>query len=510
MKFERQEMKFFFTSLVFFFLQQNFSESVIFQKNISVENIIYTDSLSVGGLLTLDGTVVLAPQTLEIGNTTQPSSVYLYGLENKNTNCYLGLDVNNKLCIYSDQVFREKEVDYSTIFTNVLNSYTAEALKINVKNGETEIGSDQKNTLTVLGRTIFLIGEINSEMSPLIFNTKLCTPGNVTVGGIFSIDNLKKENILEMIEFSAGNSFLTNDSVDFKVSSSMTIKNSNSFSDMIIKIGISPEQKIRISSLKMNNIPTMHNKLPELLLSINDENMLVMRPLPPLFSFSLKSFNQDLFIESAIVRINDTCIVNGILDLSSASDLNIIGSSINFEKTNNLVFEGDGSISCQVADFDASSQIETLIFDNFNSIKINPDLDVQSSGNFIIKCPLEVVSSYFSKVVVNADPALGYGRLMAPAGSAAAFKENIRDLEISKEFFIEHVRPVCVEDKNNTLFFIDTEKLKDTFLENIFQETVNKNIVFNNKELLALLLTQVPHIFNDLAEIDNEILQLEQ
>jgi hypothetical protein len=96
---------------------------------------------------------------------------------------------------------------------------------------------------------------------------------------------------------------------------------------------------------------------------------------------------------------------------------------------------------------------------------------------------------------------------MKPAGSSKRYKENIEDFTMSKKDFLDMITVFMAKEEEKNIFFINHEKLKGTFLENVFQESEGQ-IVFNNKELLALLLTQIPHLFQEIDSLEDTISDL--
>lgn len=469
-----------FLSLIFFIFH---SYSVItFQQKVTIENSLEADNIIVSASK-LAGNLFFTPVLLTIGNDIQQTNFYIYGLQNNDTGSYLVLDEYDMLGVFTQS--RKNNVYgadvYPEIRTNIINSNNeAHALSINGNNGSTQIGTLPHNDINIIGKTIFITGKVGSSsltgitIKPAtVFNSDLSINGalrlqndSLIINGNLYIKSLLGKNVGFTVDI-------------FKFSSP----------SYVADINVIPTDNMTIQSLFLSDCPSFDNGIPHIVFGMDGFKVIGVASLPSLRAEKISNKNTDL----AIV-VNDTFFIKNNLSIGKSitfkkanTSLVIDGSGI-ITFPNEIVFKGDPYMSININDMIINSliNVDTLILDNVDQpFILNPDVVVSES--MIFKNNLTKTAG--TKLVVNNDPQKGWGRLMKSAGSSKNYKENIENFVLSKELFLDLVEPCFVEEKGEKIFFINPDKLEKTFLENIFQNNENE-IVFNNKELLALFLTQ--------------------
>lgn len=483
--------------LMIIFLIFNAYNVATFEKKITIQNIFESNNILVNAS-SLSGNIFFTPSLFTIGNDTQETNFYIFGLENSNTGFYLVLNEQNQVGIFSQALkkdFYSSDV-YKNIRTNIINSNNESyTLKINSYAKNTQIGTVKNNDINIIGKTIFITGGIGLIDSPYVtIKSKMILNSDLSINGglIVSGEKLIIKNGLTIDSVIPKNVFFIVDNVDF--SSASSFKN----------ITIAPTEDVIVGTLILKNCPVFRDGFPSIFLAVNELQKIVpINTLPIISTQEIinRDTNLNIIVNNAFFVKNDLLIAKNItfkfVDYLGA--MNGPGE-ITFAKE--VTFNGNNNSSISVNNMIVNSliQVDTLILDNdVDWFVLNPDVSVSEVMIFKNVLP----NGGGTKLVVNTDQRYGYGRLMKPGGSSKDYKENIEDFIFPKELFLDIVEPCVSEEDGKKIFFINPDKLKGTFLENIFQKTEHE-IVFNNKELLAIFLTQVFNIYDEIILLEKD------
>lgn len=484
--------------LIIIFLMLNAYHVVTFEKKITIQNIFESKNITANTSV-LSGNVFFTPSLFTIGNDIQETNFYIFGLKNNNIDSYLVLNEEGQVGIFSQPVkkgFYDTNI-YDNIQTNIINSNNKNyTLKINPYTKNTQIGTVQSNNVNIIGKTIFITGSINSNGSPclgikskMILNSDLSISGSLILIGdkLIIKDNLTLDSLI------AKNVFFMVDNLDFSSES------------LFQRIAIIPTEDITIESLIFKNCPIFSDGFPLTFLGVNElKKILPISTVPVITTKEIvnRDKNLNIIVNNTFFIKNDLAIGKNIAFKSG-----IMNGTGEIRFAEGVTFNGNSNSSISANNIIVNSliQVDSLILDNGEDpFILNPDVSV--SEVMIFKNVLPNAAG--TKLVVNADQRYGYGRLMKPGGSSKDYKENIEDFIFPKELFLDIVELCVCEEDGKKIFFINPDKLEGTFLENIFQKTEHE-IVFNNKELLAIFLTQFFNIYDEITLLDKDFSVLE-
>lgn len=483
--------KFYF--LIIIFLIFNAYHVATFEKGITIENIFESNNIVVKTSL-LNGNIFFTPSLFTIGNDIQETNFYIFGLQNNNTGSYLVLNEEGQLGIFSQAVKKslyDKDI-YDNIETNIINSNNKNCtLKINSYTKNTQVGTVQSNNINIIGKTILITGSIGSNSSPYItIKSKMILNSDLSIGGSLILigDKLIIKGNLTFNSVLPKNVFFTLNNLDF--SSVSSFKN----------ITIIPTEDVTVGSLILKNCPAFSDEFPSIFLGVNElKKILPVSTVPVISTREIvnRDKNLNIIVNNTFFIKNDLVIGKNIAFKSGITN----GSGeISFVKEVTFNGNSNSSISANNIIVNSLIKVDSLILDNGEDpFILNPNVSV--SEVMIFKNVLPNAAG--TKLVVNTDQRYGYGRLMKPGGSSKDYKENIENFIFPKELFLDIVELCVCEEDGKKIFFINPDKLEGTFLENIFQKTEHE-IVFNNKELLAVFLTQFFNIYDEITFLDKD------
>jgi hypothetical protein len=494
----------FFKKYIFFgnlFFYVHMLHSVTFEKLVTVENVFHVaDLFADTGVI--NGTIFISPTILTLGNESQETMWYCYGLKNKDTGSYLVLDQDNKLSIFfKESVFRNAD-SYPQIGTDLINSNNADhSLSICADSGDLSFGSVYEKDINFIGKKLSINGSIKTQNTEGIFcDAKISCLGGLTIHGnlFLNTQNFTVTDHIDINTFYIDNPTFNGENVVFGAPVSFS------------QINVNAADYLTAKRLFFDGPLSSVSSIPSLLLIVDQANKInIVSASPNIFVGLVSNNGNDLSIQANTVFniSNNLFIKKNLMFQSNQSKISCAGDgsltfteSVSFQSLNE---SQDDMIGISTLYANGPIKVEDLIIDaQGDLLVINPDIYV--NGSVIFK-NLDVGQGV--ALVVNTDPRYGYGRLMKPAGSSKRYKENIEDFTMSKKDFLDMITVFMAKEEEKNIFFINHEKLKGTFLENVFQESEGQ-IVFNNKELLALLLTQIPHLFQEIDSLEDTISDL--
>jgi hypothetical protein len=486
--------------LIIIFLIFNAYHVATFEKKITIQNIFKSNNITANTAL-LSGNIFFTPSLFTIGNDIQETNVYIFGLQNNNIDYYLVLNEEDQVGIFSQAVKKGLyDTDtYDNIKTNIINSNNENyTLKINSYTKNTQVGTVQSNNINIIGKTILITGSIGSNSSPYVtIKSKIILNSDLSINGslILKGDKVIIQDGLTLYSLIAKNISFLVDNLDFSSASSFQ------------NITIVPTEDVMMKSLILKNCPVFSDGFPSIFFGVNElQKILPMSTVPVMSAQEIVNRDKNLNI-----IVNNTFFIKNNLAIGKNITFKLVNGTMNgageitFAKE--VTFNGNSNSSISVNNIIVNSliQVDTLMLDNGSDpFILNPDVTV--SEVMIFKNVLPNAAG--TKLVVNTDQRYGYGRLMKPGGSSKDYKENIENFIFPKELFLDIVEPCVFKEDGKKIFFINPDKLERTFLENIVQKTEHE-IVFNNKELLAIFLTQVFNIYDEITLLERDFSALD-
>lgn len=490
-------------------------------SDVTVENSLNVDNIETINTVNLNNNVNIETNYFSIGNNTNITVIYIYGLPVTNTNNFLMIDENNYLYINSSPLIKSfsSTATFDTIYTNFISSLTDGAdLLIGQTNGTNIIiGTNNASNILLNGNTLFLnANTILSNNQSINIASNISSQNNITVN-TFSIDNNTNNNITGN-KFISTNNYFNTISLDSRTSDQISTITLNNTTENT-KIGVFNLQaaeeirlfgKIFMSGLSLGSFETNQNLQ---LLLLNESNQLVKTNL---FSqentiSSIDSLNRDL-----IININDSCLIYGT-GSGNRNWLDIFGQNIFFDKLTIQVSQDPMSFFFRSYNSDNTITFnKNLTFDTFdlflntiaakttnfaNNIVFNGVFETGGYNTFNcnnINSGQKIVADRNNNWLIGIEP-----------GSSKEFKEYIEDFTLSKEDFLAFVEPVYFEtedqENNNTIICtLCPLKIKQhalcalSTIQNKNQEITG----YEEQGLIAIILSQLKTITKELQEVD--------